>query len=401
MSTFRGILPDRRAVAVTVDGASISDVSPIGADPSLPFLLPVLVDLQHNGSLGSYYVELDGTTGVARMREIATWLRRHGVGRTLVTLITEDAGVLDDCATFLGNTLDADEDLASQFFGVFHEGVYISPQEGWRGAHSPQWIRPPDFARVEELNALTGDRVRMVNVAPEEPGGLDFVKRAADAGMRVALGHCNPLPESITKAVERGATMVTHFGNGAAATIPRFDNPFRSFLDTEDLALGLICDGVHLPPELVRVALRCKGHANCIPVSDASGCAGLAPGEYDAAAGRRIEISAEGRVCLAGTDKLAGAWFQQDRSVEFLVQHAGFSFLDAWYQCSIVPAKFIRISLPRVDVGEEASFVLARWDEGVVIEQAVHRGVACLDSPTRPSDPAHTRPIIQDQAKMI
>ena len=348
---------------VEVRGSRIHRIHPLSEDRwsgDLPYLLPVLVDLQHNGALGAYYGEIP-EMGVTKLRDIAAHLRRRGVGRCLLTLVTQERSELVRVAAFLGQVLGSHRELERLFFGIFHEGVFISPRDGWRGAHAPAWIERPDWDRLREIDDLTGGRIQLVNVAPEEPGGLEFIERAVAAGKKIALG----------------ATMVTHFGNGAASQIHRFENPLWTFLDREELTLGLICDGFHLPGSIVRIAMKCKGREKCLPVSDASGCSGLLPGAYDILGGRRIEITPSGRVHMAATpDILAGGWFQQDRSVEFLVREAGFTFLEAWDQCSRVPARAVGLTLPSMAEGEEASFVLARWDDGLVIEKAVHAGLA-------------------------
>ena len=377
-SFYQGRTPGGRAVEVEVRGTRIHRIRDLPGEPQthrLPYLLPVLVDLQHNGALGAYYGEIP-EAGEAKLREIASFLRRRGVGRCLLTLVTQERSQLDRVTDCLGKILDADRELERLFFGIFHEGVFISPHEGWRGAHAPAWIEQPDWDRLRVLDDRTGGRIRMVNVAPEEPGGLRFIEQAAAAGKKVALGHCCPSAEVVDEAIARGASMVTHFGNGAASRIHRFENPFWTFLDRKELMLGLICDGLHLPGSIVRIAMNCKGREKCLPVSDASGCSGLPPGLYNIVSKRRVEITPSGRVHMASNPEiLAGGWFQQDRSVEFLVREAGFTFLEAWDQCSRVPARAIGIPLPELAEGEEASFVLARWNDGVIIEQAVHAGV--------------------------
>ncbi len=366
-------------VEVEVRGSRIHrvrDLAAGGPAEDLPYFLPVLVDLQHNGALGAYYGDIP-RLGLEKLREIAAYLRRNGVGRCLLTLVTQERSELDRVADFLGGVLERDADLARLFFGIFHEGVFVSPREGWRGAHAPAWIERPNWDRLKELDDRTGGRIRLVNVAPEEPGGLKFIEQAVAAGKMVTLGHCCPSDEVVDAAIRAGARMVTHFGNGAASQIHRFENPFWTFLDRDELALGLICDGFHLPGSVVRTAMKCKGREKCLPVSDASGCSGLGAGVYQIAGGRRVRVTPSGRVHLASNaEVLAGGWFQQNRSVEFLVREAGFSFPEAWDQCSRVPARAVGLVLPEIAEGEEASFVLAHWKEGVVIGQAVHAGVA-------------------------
>jgi len=385
-TTYSGRRPDGSGATITVRDGRIAAITPSAVAADAPYLLPVLVDWQCNGGLGTYFNHI-ADDGVDTLRAIAANLRRHGVGRVLLTLTTYERTGLLASARLLGEVLDDDADLAALFPGVFHEGYYMSQLEGWRGAHKLEWLRPPNYDEITEVDDLLGGRIRVVNIAPEEPGGLDFIDRAVAAGKRVALGHCCPDAATVAEAVARGASLVTHFGNGAATQVHRHHNPFWSFLAHPELALGLICDGFHLPPDLVRAAFAAKGRAACLPVSDASGYAGMPAGDYTAMGGRRFTIAPNGFLHLTGSEILSGSWFQQDRCVEFLVRHAGFSFLDAWAQCSSVPAAAMGIDLPALAVGAEASFVLAQWSDADGLSlRAVHRGLACPE--TRPLDPA-------------
>jgi len=382
---YQGQLPDGHCVCVRVEGETIASVETIPTDATLPYLLPVLVDLQNNGALGFSFTDLwQHETGA--LRKIAVFMRQHGVGRCLPTLITNPTEGLRKSAICFDERLQADPDLERLYRGLFHEGVYISPEDGWRGVHDLQWVRPPDWDQMADLDAACGHRIRVVNVAPEEPGGLDFVRRAVQAGKRVAIGHCNPDATTVHQAADCGATLVTHFGNGAAAAIPRFDNPFWAMLNEPRLRFGMIGDGFHLPPDLVGAALRTKGSEACFMVSDAAHISGCPNGRYDDAYSDPCVIEPNGHLHVADSGQLAGAWFQLDRSVEWLVETQKLSLHEAWRQCSEVPAAILGEALPTLEAGAEASFVLARWDEGLVIEQSVHGGISYLEAPIRPSD---------------
>ena len=212
---YRGIKLDGTAVEVHVDNAVITSVSSIPATDDLPYLLPVLVDLQHNGALGQAYNNITGSADdIAALHKIARHLLSHGVGRVLATFTTTDYPRLEKAAEALNEILDSDELLGSVFPGIFHEGVFISPDPGWRGGHAPEFILPPDWEKFSRLNRLSGNRVKVVNVAPEVPGGLEFISKASAAGIKVAMGHCHPDSSVIRQAAQNGATMITHFANG-------------------------------------------------------------------------------------------------------------------------------------------------------------------------------------------
>ncbi len=354
---YQGLSLDGEAIGLEVKNGRIERRIPIPSEPGLPHLLPVLVDLQHNGALSHAYNNLNGE-GEKELEVIAGHLLRHGVGRVLATFTTAEYSILETGARSIHGVLDRNRGLNSLFCGIFHEGVFISPEYGWRGGHCPEYIRKPDWARFRHLNELSGGRIRMVNLAPEVDGALDFIPKAVSAGIRVSLGHCNPNSETIHRAADLGASMITHFGNGAAPEIHRFANPFWGFLDDERLNPGLVGDGFHLPPEVVRTVLRCKGEAHCFMVSDANIYSGCPPGLYHRIGGQDCVVEPNGFFHVAGEEILAGAWFQQNRSVEFLTGKCGLPFESAWKLCSVYPAGLAGIDLPDLSEGSEATFVV-------------------------------------------
>jgi N-acetylglucosamine-6-phosphate deacetylase len=332
------------------------------------------VDLQHNGALGFYFPKLD-ESGPEPLYKIADLLRYHGIGRCLLTFSSNSIESLIASAKIVDKELSQNPELEKLFFGVFHEGVFISPEEGWRGAHSQKWVRNPDYDLLKKIDDASGGRIKMVNVAPEEPGGLDFVEKAANDGKLVALGHCCPDAKTIKEATNSGASIVTHFGNGAAPMMHRFKNPFWEFLNNPNLRLGLICDGFHLPPSLVGTALKCKGVENCFPVSDAGGYSGCKPGRYKRDGGSEFVIEKNGFMHMADSEILCGAWFQMDKCVDFLVRELDLDFVEAWRMCSRVPAKIIGLDLPEIKTGSECDFVIASWDDGIVFEEIAINGI--------------------------
>ena len=367
---YRGLSLNGESIGLEVKNGRIVRRTPIPSEPGLPRLLPVLVDLQHNGALSHAYNNLNGE-GEKELEIIAGHLLRNGIGRVLATFTTVDYSILETGARSIHAVLDRNRELNSLFCGIFHEGVFISPQYGWRGGHCPEYIRKPDWALFGHLNDLSGGRIRMVNLAPEEEGALDFIPKAVSAGIRVSLGHCNPDAATIHQAADLGASMITHFGNGAAPEIHRFANPFWGFLDDERLNPGLVGDGFHLPPEVVRTVLRCKGETHCFMVSDANIYSGCPPGLYHRIGGQDCVVEPNGFFHVAGEEILAGAWFQQNRCVEFLTRKCGLPFESAWRLCSVYPAELAGIDLPDLSEGSEATFVVYTGNR---VQKTIFRG---------------------------
>ena len=389
---YRGITLDGQAVELETRRGVIVAARAVEAAADLPRLLPPLVDLQHNGALGFAFNDMRENPSEP-LRAVADYLIANGVGRAMITFSTAPYGHLAEAAAALDKALSADAGLSRLFCGIFHEGVFISPDRGWRGGHDPAYILPPDWDRFRRLNEAGGHRVAMVNVAPEQPGAMAFIRRAAAAGLKVSLGHCHPDTAAIASAVDNGATLVTHFANGAAPNIHRFKNPFWGFLDNPGLTLALVGDGFHLPPEVASVVFKVKGPAGCFMVSDACRYSGCAPGRYRRLGGLDCVVEDNGYIHVAGQELLAGSWFQNNRGVEFLVNRAGFDFAVAWRLCSLTPAKAAGIALPNLRVGDEATFVQARMADGrLVIERSVFMGVeyagaAAPRPPTAPPAP--------------
>ena len=355
---YRGITLEGEAVELQISGSVIVSKKSVVPQPDMPRLLPALVDTQHNGALSYAYNNLTGPDAECQLEAIGALLKRNLVGRVLATFTTTDYPRLQHAAGVLKKVLDSNRNLNTLFCGIFHEGVFISPDPGWRGGHAPAFIRKPDWESFCVVNENSGNRIRVVNVAPETEGAMAFIEKASSAGIKVALGHCHPDTGTIRRAADAGASMITHFANGSAPEIHRFSNPFWGFLDEDRLAAGMVGDGFHLPPEVVHTTLRCKGENNCFMVSDANIYSGCEPGVYHRIGGLDCVIEENKFIHVAGQEILAGAWFQQNRCVEFLTENCGVSFESAWKMCSVNPARIAGIDLPMLNAGDEATFVV-------------------------------------------
>ena len=164
---YRGVDLNGQALEVEVNAGVISSVSPIGKTPGLPWILPPLVDIQHNGALTHAYNNTVDEN-VPELQRIAHHLKKNCVGRVLATFTTTDYPRLERAAGALGRIFDQDKDLGTLFCGIFHEGCFISPDKGWRGGHAPEFIIKPDYERFSRLNEASGNRVKVdLNLFPK------------------------------------------------------------------------------------------------------------------------------------------------------------------------------------------------------------------------------------------
>jgi len=323
---------------------------------------PGLVDLQINGYGGlSFNGPVEEIT-VESLRACCEKIRRRGVVAVLATLITDDAEVMIARARRLAELRAADGLIARTIAGLHIEGPMINPEDGPRGAHPRRHvIAPADRPGLPaELQEASGGLVRIFSVAPEMPGAIDFIAAAARAGVVVSLAHHAAGADVIDRAVQAGASMCTHLGNGTHAMLPRLDNYVMRQLADDRLAAGFIPDGHHLPFGTLKNFIRAKQPARSFLVTDAILCADMPPGEY-AEGDARWTLSPDGAVRLPGTPFLAGSALTLDVGVLNAVRHADVTFRQAWEMASTLPASLAGLGEPeRIEVDvTDAGFAMA------------------------------------------
>ena len=308
---------------------------------------PGLFDLQVNGFAG-----VDFTNPAVTPEDVLgaiEKMRLTGVTRFLPTLVTSSFERFAACARTLNRLRHPG------MMGIHMEGPYISPEDGPRGAHPRQFVAlasRDDFLRRQE--AAEG-RIVLVTLAPEVPGALGLIEHLADTGIRAAIGHTGASPEQIRAAVEAGATLSTHLGNGCATQLPRHPNFIWEQLAADELFASLIVDGHHLPPATVKTMIRAKTPLRTILVTDAVAAAGCPPGNYELN-GMPVVLSEDGRVFQPGAPWLAGSAVTLDRAVANTVKYTGLPLEEVLPMASSQPARYIG-ALPQ-------GRVTADWDAG-------------------------------------
>ena len=292
---------------------------------------PAFVDLQVNGFAG---VDYNAVVSVEQIVQSFEAMEGTGVGLCLPTIITSTYEHFRDCA---GRLIATRHPIVA---GIHMEGPYISPEEGFRGAHPLSCVVAPsldDFARRQD--AAEG-HIRLVTLAAEVPGVLPVIEGIVATGVRVALGHTNATTTQIADAVKAGASMSTHLGNGCPAVLPRHPNPIWDQLATDTLQASFIVDGHHLPPTAVRAMVRAKGVERCMLVTDAMMAAAAAPGVYRLG-DLEVIASPSGRVAAAGSLTLAGSALTMSRAVGLTYRWASLDVGVAWAMASTLPAAYL------------------------------------------------------------
>ena len=367
MKIIRGKLEDNLVDLIIRDGV-ISDIRPM--DLSLPAdsgdqdlrIAPGLIDLQINGYDGVDFN--DPAAGVEEIAGTAVRLRRTGVTRFCPTVITGSPEQITKCLSRLVETADASQEFRSAMLGIHLEGPFISPEDGPRGAHPREHVRPPDWDQFLRWQEAAEDRIRIITLSPEWPESLAFIERATASGIIVAIGHTAAAPPRIAEAVAAGARFSTHLGNGSHALIDRHRNYIWEQLASDQLRASFIVDGHHLPPAVVKCFLRCKTAARSILVTDAIAAAGRPPGCYRLGS-VTVEVTPERRVCLPGTPYLAGSVLEMDEAVAKAVRYSDATLAEALQMASKNPAELLGLgeSFGSIERGRSTDLLLFRWDQ--------------------------------------
>ncbi|HID23034.1 MAG TPA: N-acetylglucosamine-6-phosphate deacetylase [Planctomycetaceae bacterium] len=347
------------AIRVRIAGDRIASVEPVWPERSvdgLPFLAPGLFDIQINGHAGRSFTD-DGLT-VETVAEILQPLSRHGITRVCPTVVTAAFETLARSLTAIHGACEQYDWVRQMVVGCHLEGPYVSPEVGPRGFHAVDQVRPADWDEFCRLQEAAGGRIRLITVAPEIDGAIEFIRKATDAGIVVALGHTAARTEQITAAVDAGARLSTHLGNGAHGVLPRHPNYIWDQLAEPRLMASIITDGHHLPASVVRVIVRTKTPLRTILTCDASPLAGCAPGVYPMGAGH-AEVLDDGRIVIAGQRQyLAGSGVYTDRCVARAVSLAGVTLTEALDMAARNPARLLGVEEVRLKRGSRADLMV-------------------------------------------
>ncbi len=337
-----------------------SDLAAASGDDA--WLAPGFIDLQVNGFAG-----VDFNSPSATHEEIAgaiTAIFSTGVTRFFPTVITGEP------QTMLGalrNLAAARESLAfGRAMEAFHvEGPHIAPEDGPRGAHPKQWVRPPDIDEFQRKQEAAEGNIRLVTIAPEWPGTPAFIEQLSRQGVVASIGHTSATPRQIRDAVSAGARMSTHLGNAGANSLPRRDNYLYAQLAEDRLASSFIVDGHHLSDAFLKIALRAKGIERSILVTDAAPPVMCSPGPY-MLGGVEVELRDDERVTVRGGERLAGSALRMHRAISNVMRITDVSLAHAIIMCTSNAARVGRIPgrLRGIRPGERADLVRFKLEDG-------------------------------------
>jgi N-acetylglucosamine-6-phosphate deacetylase len=359
-------------VSIRVEDGRFAEVEPAEqvVFGTTTWIAPAFWDIQTNGGLGHSFSDPRMTP------ELVVFLipmhAGNGVARLCPTLITAPFEDMRNGVATIAAACEQDARTDRMVLGIHLEGPAISERDGYRGAHPLSAVRDPDWDEFCRLQDAAKGRIILVTLAPERPGAIRFIEKAARAGVTIALGHTAAESGTIADAVSAGARLSTHLGNGIASPLPRHPNPIWTQAADDRLFASFIADGHHVDRATLRVLLRAKGPPRSILVSDASPLAGLEPGSYG-----EWEVDPSGKIVVAGTSYLAGSNRDLPFAInEVLAAEPGLSPADVLAMATRNPARLLDRDEPRIAVGLPADYITFRLEDRVFELVSTHVGSA-------------------------
>jgi len=311
-------------------------------------LLPGFIDSQVNGGGGVLFNDLPS---VEAIRQIGRAHRRFGTTAFMPTLISADLEVVAHAIAAARGAIEA---RVPGVLGIHIEGPFLNVER--KGVHDPAKLRELDTSAVGLLTSLGIGRT-LVTLAPEMTKP-QIIQKLARSGVIVSAGHTNATYAEVVAALHHGLTGFTHLFNAMSQLTGRKPGVVGAALESLDSWCGIIVDGQHISPVVLRLALRCKPSSRFMLVTDAMPSVGTDARSFKLQ-GRDITVS--GNVCIDETGRLAGSNIDMASCVRNAISLLGVSLPEAVRMASLYPAEFLGLSheLGRIEPGYRANLVLA------------------------------------------
>ena len=342
---------------------------------------PAFFDIHVHGAAGHDVME--GTPEA--MGRIGAFLASRGVGYYLPTTVTAPLDTtlraLEGIANVIESTARDDDALGATPVGIHLEGPFLSHAK--RGVHAERDLQPAKVSIFQRFQQAARGHIKLMTVAPELPEALELIEYAVAEGTQVSIGHSDATATEARAAIVAGAVSATHTFNAMRRLDHRDPGIAAVVLDSEDLYAELICDGIHVAPEFVRLWLAAKGEDRGILITDGLSATGMPDGNYRLG---ELDVKVENKRCLLasglahGIETLAGSVLTMDRAVARLRRYTGATLATAVRLATHNPAAMLGLDeLGSVTVGRPANFNVFTSDGR--LQQTILRG--------RPVDPVH------------
>ncbi len=335
-------------------------------------LAPAFFDIHIHGAMDHDVMEATPEA----LDAVGSFLARHGTGSFLATTVTAPLDTTLRALSGLAKQLERPPiEGHAQAIGIHLEGPFLSHAK--RGVQPAEHLLAPDIATFDRFFEAAEGRIRLMTLAPELIGAIELTAYATARGVRVSLGHSSATAAETQAAIRAGAVSATHTFNAMRPLEAREPGILGTVLTADGLYAELICDGIHVAPEMVKLWWRAKGERGIL-VTDAMSAAGMPDGEYRL--GDFAVQVAGGQAMANGV--LAGSVLTLDRALANFIVFTGAPLDHALRLLTANPAQMLGVgdAVASVTVGQPAN--LAVLDQAGRLIGSVMRG--CLRQLSKP-----------------
>ena len=330
------------------------------------YALPGLVDIHFHGAMGKDFC--DGT------EEAIQTLADFEAGKGVLAICPATMTYPEE---FLNNVMDAaaahKNGKGADLVGINMEGPFISPKKV--GAQNPEYLHPADVGMFRRLQERSGGLIKLVDVAPEEPGALDFIKECHEE-VRISIAHTCTSYDTALAAFDAGATHMTHLYNAMPGITHREPGPIIAALE-RGAEVELITDHVHIHPAMVRFTFNTFGDDHVILIADSMMACGLPDGQYSLG-GQAVTVCGPRATLTEQPGTIAGSATCLYDCMKRAVLEMGVPLESAVRAASENPAKSIGIDndYGSLSAGRYGNVILA--DEALNIKTVIQKGIRIL-----------------------
>lgn len=284
---------------------------------------------------------------------ISEGLLECGVTSFLPTTLTDTPEKLNEAVKLVAQ--EYKDVKGAKVRGIFLEGPFFT--EKYKGAQNIKYMSNPDFEKLKKWKDLSDGLVNKIAIAPEREGVGDFIKKANQIGVKVALAHSDASYDEAMAAIDAGANIFVHTYNGMSPLHHRNPGMVGAAMNSDTIS-EIICDGHHVHPAAAEILMNVKGRDHVALITDCMMAGGMDEGEY--MLGEFPVVVKDGTARLKEGDSLAGSILKLKEAVKNVYDWDIADFFEAIQMASLVPAKSVGIDdvCGKLQVGYDADFIV-------------------------------------------
>ena len=339
--------------------AGFSNEGECDIDLSEYMTFPGFIDMHTHGGVG---IEANIAT-FESLDKLSEYYASNGVTEFCVTTVTDTIENIVKIQKLVNSRKEAGT-KGAHIAGTYIEGPFLSHE--FRGAHEEALLKTPELSDIDTLIEAGGDNLKVIAMAPEIPGALDAIKYATEKGVKISCGHSAATCSEANAGFDAGGSIAVHTYNAMRGLNHREPGFLGASLSRDDIYGELICDFVHVAPEAVAIAIKCKGKDKIVYITDSIGAAGLPDGEYKF--GPLTTFVKDG-VARIAAGNIAGSALRLNTALRNVVKTIGIPVEDAMLGVTKNPAEALGMynEIGSIEEGKRAHLTVLDDDFNVIM----------------------------------